>query len=948
MKRSWANWIVGNYECSEKEKRLRNLLITNSGLKLQNGKWLDKRIDLNQLDTEELLVKVLKVLHDERYKEESLDVNRKLSIAKEARRFINKRPNFNNVNSVKEFILQLSRLIAVCSPDLQYLVQDIVILSHKYGLSAKGVDNEKLQKKLDKTRTKLQECNKKLNLLMNSNSENDTVINLQLIDETQETLNETNTNFDNENVETNTNANDTIMAIDEIPLEYTPINTTNNLTTNNAIPLSDSTNNTIPLGYTSNVNYTTIINPPSLPPNNDVNNSLFPKRKRRHRQQQENVDDEAESIIVIPSDNAAYDSDSSQITNAIDNIENESRQQSTNVANNIITDENSTNENQQTDAPIRQQQNLKCEMKNRRLKLKIQELYKKIRDFRKVEKENYIKFTNLNNEYTNYKNQYNIVNEKLENTQIELNETNNRMRDEITKLGQLANEKSQIENELYAARDQLQIYETDLFSKTTELQTRTFDLDKCNERLNTLEIQLGSYKDQLKTYHDDNYKINDLESQLFLCNEQLKKTQNRLEQRTNELKQQNINERIRERQKANIKKSKELKLDTKLYEDTIQQLENENADYKTRLQTSVQKYDNLQEILSLDFNKQKDALVQQYKKNEQVWKRVLIFLLSIATKSLSVKDAQLLYSQIYNLPEIADLQNTELDVNTLQDVDLQDISLNFEEMFEDDEFTLLSPNAAILNELDPEHNQLYNNTVLNVLQSNYITDMFTKTFGVNMIDKYKIDTVFSKLNEFFNKLFKLIDYSKNNNLTLIDNIGNSLQKLQSTIDSYNDTISDVMRERDASINSYKKECLNNNDTIQLKFENRIEELNSRIELETKVITEYHDMFVSIKSLLTTIASISNNYVTIESQITLTHIENAIKQLYDIDYDYTPLASENQMVEELNQSPSLKAYKRRNEESITPLRRSKRLADRARLELLKAGDDEENSLVNIPS
>nr|QNN89472.1 ORF42 [Pieris brassicae granulovirus] len=120
MKRSVANWVIEKHQCTEKEKRLRNLLITNSGLKLEGGKWLDKRIDLNAMDTEELLVKVLKAMNEQNlrfrtndddndennYDDEGniVSVSKNNNVTRETKRLFTKRPNFTDIKSVREFI----------------------------------------------------------------------------------------------------------------------------------------------------------------------------------------------------------------------------------------------------------------------------------------------------------------------------------------------------------------------------------------------------------------------------------------------------------------------------------------------------------------------------------------------------------------------------------------------------------------------------------------------------------------------------------------------------------------------------------------------------------------------------------------------------------------------------------------------------------------------------
>ncbi|AEB00310.1 hypothetical protein [Clostera anachoreta granulovirus] len=148
MNRSVANIIVGKFECTEREKRLRNLLIANSGLRLENGRWLDRQTNIETIDTEQLLIKVLKAMNDRVmgahvYADDGMDVDddvrvvvtEKRSVKRESKRLFTKRPNFTDVNSVREFILQMGRTIVACDPSLQYLNEDFSFLAYNYGLT---------------------------------------------------------------------------------------------------------------------------------------------------------------------------------------------------------------------------------------------------------------------------------------------------------------------------------------------------------------------------------------------------------------------------------------------------------------------------------------------------------------------------------------------------------------------------------------------------------------------------------------------------------------------------------------------------------------------------------------------------------------------------------------------------------------------------------------------
>ncbi|AGQ20281.1 hypothetical protein CaLGV022 [Clostera anastomosis granulovirus A] len=148
MNRSVANIIVGKFECTEREKRLRNLLIANSGLRLENGRWLDRQTNIETIDTEQLLIKVLKAMNDRVmgahvYDDNRMDVDEdvrvvvteKRSVNRESKRLFTKRPNFTDVKSVREFILQMGRTIVACDPSLQYLNEDFSFLAYNYGLT---------------------------------------------------------------------------------------------------------------------------------------------------------------------------------------------------------------------------------------------------------------------------------------------------------------------------------------------------------------------------------------------------------------------------------------------------------------------------------------------------------------------------------------------------------------------------------------------------------------------------------------------------------------------------------------------------------------------------------------------------------------------------------------------------------------------------------------------
>lgn len=138
--------MVEKQRCTEKEKRLRDLLVINSGLKIEGGRWLDRRFDLESLDTEVLLVKVLKTLTDDRNKlmslnetginaEDTNDFSHGKNVSSELKRLFMKKPKFTNADSVREFILQMARTIIACNPNASVLSPDFTLLATNYGLS---------------------------------------------------------------------------------------------------------------------------------------------------------------------------------------------------------------------------------------------------------------------------------------------------------------------------------------------------------------------------------------------------------------------------------------------------------------------------------------------------------------------------------------------------------------------------------------------------------------------------------------------------------------------------------------------------------------------------------------------------------------------------------------------------------------------------------------------
>ncbi|AAQ21642.1 unknown [Cryptophlebia leucotreta granulovirus] len=196
MNRSVASWVIEKHNCTEKEKRIRNLLITHSGLKLEEGKWIDKKIDLNSIDTEELLIKILKAINDDKVRlygelyssgkfdsndiildndyENIVNTNVK-NLNKEVSKLLTKRPNLANVNSVREFIYQLGRTLVACNSSTQVLHSDIAYIASNYGTAQTfpqtsfGIipttrktdsgttdnENSKLSKELEKCRSDL-------------------------------------------------------------------------------------------------------------------------------------------------------------------------------------------------------------------------------------------------------------------------------------------------------------------------------------------------------------------------------------------------------------------------------------------------------------------------------------------------------------------------------------------------------------------------------------------------------------------------------------------------------------------------------------------------------------------------------------------------------------------------------------------------------------------------
>nr|WPN08667.1 hypothetical protein [Cnaphalocrocis medinalis granulovirus] len=160
MKRSVASWVVEKHQCSEKEKRLRNLLLANGGLPLDDG-GLTSRINLNALDTEELLIKVLNHKHQLLQQKQILQQkqddddgggteNSIVDVNRESRRLFTKRPRFTDIKSVREFILQMGRTIIACNPSLQYLGEDFNYIAYNYGLAQDTpvAENERIRREM--------------------------------------------------------------------------------------------------------------------------------------------------------------------------------------------------------------------------------------------------------------------------------------------------------------------------------------------------------------------------------------------------------------------------------------------------------------------------------------------------------------------------------------------------------------------------------------------------------------------------------------------------------------------------------------------------------------------------------------------------------------------------------------------------------------------------------
>ncbi|APO13927.1 ORF43 [Plodia interpunctella granulovirus] len=164
MNRSVANWMREKYQCAEKEKRIRNLLISNSGLTLDKGRWLDTRIDLATIDTEELLVKILKVLNEDRIRYQAcgpadaentiVDTRGQQKMDREMTRLLSMRPVFTDVTSVREFIMQMGRALVACNRNANSLFADFGYVASSYGLCPERSDSDLIETlRRDLTRT---------------------------------------------------------------------------------------------------------------------------------------------------------------------------------------------------------------------------------------------------------------------------------------------------------------------------------------------------------------------------------------------------------------------------------------------------------------------------------------------------------------------------------------------------------------------------------------------------------------------------------------------------------------------------------------------------------------------------------------------------------------------------------------------------------------------------
>ncbi|AKN63327.1 hypothetical protein AsGV053 [Agrotis segetum granulovirus] len=192
MNRAVVNWVRERNICTDKEKRIRNLLIVNGGL--------ENTPNVNSLDTEELLIRVLKKLTEERIvhqaggkkttsinvdyitlfpnERESLfnarrggrgrgglgrgggngnDGDDASQIKPELRKLLSTKPNYSQPESVREYILQMARALVECDRRADPATVEASIISTNYHRRT-DLENADLLNELKRCKKKLNDC----------------------------------------------------------------------------------------------------------------------------------------------------------------------------------------------------------------------------------------------------------------------------------------------------------------------------------------------------------------------------------------------------------------------------------------------------------------------------------------------------------------------------------------------------------------------------------------------------------------------------------------------------------------------------------------------------------------------------------------------------------------------------------------------------------------------
>lgn len=175
MNRSVANWVRERNVCTDKEKRIRNLLLINSGL-----------TEPSTLDTEELLVNTLRKLNEDRVKfmaggkkTTSINVdylnylpndtttlfNEPGEVKPELAKLLRSRPNIDTPSSVSSYIIQIARALAQYDRRAEPVLTEATIIASAYtsrNTTPASVPYNTFQEDLITSRENLSKCREEL------------------------------------------------------------------------------------------------------------------------------------------------------------------------------------------------------------------------------------------------------------------------------------------------------------------------------------------------------------------------------------------------------------------------------------------------------------------------------------------------------------------------------------------------------------------------------------------------------------------------------------------------------------------------------------------------------------------------------------------------------------------------------------------------------------------